>query len=275
MSRSRRNSRRNTQEIPQESAFSSVILEQFRKTISQRASGGGIRRLGRIFRRMDDNHNNNLSLEELQSGLNDYGLRLNASDLRILFLALDKRGEGSVTYSEFLGAVRGPMNRNRQKWVDMAFNIADRDNSGIVDFKDIAMSYDAGSHPDVQAGRITADHVFDQFLEKWERNGVRDGKVTLEEFREYYNDVSASIDSDEYFELMIKNAWHIVDTKADPRSPVANTSNLRVLVEFVDGRQEIIAIQNDLGLDKSDVRALRSALRRQGYSNIAKIRTAY
>jgi hypothetical protein len=35
----------------------------------------------------------------------------------------------------------------------------------------------------------------------------RDGKVTFEEFVEYYNNISCSVDSDEYFELMIKNAW--------------------------------------------------------------------
>jgi hypothetical protein len=31
--------------------------------------------------------------------------------------------------------------------------------------------------------------------------------VTLEEFEEYYNNISASIDNDQYFELMINNAW--------------------------------------------------------------------
>lgn len=34
-------------------------------------------------------------------------------------------------------------------------------------------------------------------------------KVTPDEFVAYYNNVSASIDNDDYFELMIRNAWHI------------------------------------------------------------------
>ena len=33
--------------------------------------------------------------------------------------------------------------------------------------------------------------------------------VSHEEFVEYYKDVSASIDEDDYFELMMRNAWHI------------------------------------------------------------------
>ena len=32
--------------------------------------------------------------------------------------------------------------------------------------------------------------------------------MTDEEFMEYYNNVSASIDDDSYFELMMKNAWN-------------------------------------------------------------------
>jgi hypothetical protein len=33
--------------------------------------------------------------------------------------------------------------------------------------------------------------------------------VTMEEFVEYYNNVSASIDNDQYFELMMVNAWNL------------------------------------------------------------------
>ena len=35
-----------------------------------------------------------------------------------------------------------------------------------------------------------------------------DGSVSVEEFIEYYTNVSASIDDDRYFELMMRNAWN-------------------------------------------------------------------
>ena len=36
-----------------------------------------------------------------------------------------------------------------------------------------------------------------------------DGIVTMEEFVEYYTNISASIDNDEYFELMMNQAWNL------------------------------------------------------------------
>jgi hypothetical protein len=37
----------------------------------------------------------------------------------------------------------------------------------------------------------------------------RDQRVTLEEFIEYYTNISVSIDNDEYFALMINNSWNV------------------------------------------------------------------
>jgi energy-converting hydrogenase A subunit M len=36
-----------------------------------------------------------------------------------------------------------------------------------------------------------------------------DGKVTLNEFMDYYSNISASVDDDEYFKLIITNAWNL------------------------------------------------------------------
>lgn len=37
----------------------------------------------------------------------------------------------------------------------------------------------------------------------------KDSRVSLQEFEDYYKDVSASIDDDDYFELVIRNAWQL------------------------------------------------------------------
>ena len=55
--------------------------------------------------------------------------------------------------------------------------------------------------------------------------------MTIEEFEDYYKDISASIDDDDYFELMIRNAWHIDGGEGW----CENTTIKRVLRENPDG----------------------------------------
>jgi len=38
---------------------------------------------------------------------------------------------------------------------------------------------------------------------------ARDGKITLDEWFEYYNNVSMSIDTDPYFEAMMNSTWNL------------------------------------------------------------------
>jgi len=37
---------------------------------------------------------------------------------------------------------------------------------------------------------------------------LRNAEVTWEEFLEYYNNISGSIDDDKYFDLMMRNTWN-------------------------------------------------------------------
>jgi hypothetical protein len=42
---------------------------------------------------------------------------------------------------------------------------------------------------------------------------MKDAEVTPAEWIEYYNDVSASIDDDAYFEVMMNNAWNLDNSR--------------------------------------------------------------
>jgi len=69
----------------------------------------------------------------------------------------------------------------------------------------------------VKSGKRTEDEILGEFLETFEmhhnlKNGTRDQNVTREEFQEYYNNVSANIDNDQYFELMIINSYRLYDS---------------------------------------------------------------
>ena len=94
------------------------------------------------------------------------------------------------------------MNDFRRGLVEQAFNCLDRDKSGVIDMEDIKDLYNASCSPDVKSGKKTEDEVLMEFIETFEAtynylNGQEgDGKITIEEFMEYYENVSMSIDDD-------------------------------------------------------------------------------
>lgn len=119
-----------------------------------------------------------------------------------LFNAMDVSRDGSISYDEFLREVRGPMNKFRENLVKKAFDKIDKDKSGVVDINDIKGVYDASKHPDIKSGKKTEDEVLMEFLETFEtHHNVLSGKgndssVNWEEWLEYYNNISASVDDD-------------------------------------------------------------------------------
>jgi calcyphosin len=53
---------------------------------------------------------------------------------------------------------------------------------------------------------MTSDEVFIEFLASFgDKNG--DGSITKSEWNDYYAAVSASMDNDEHFVLMMNSAW--------------------------------------------------------------------
>jgi calcyphosin len=98
----------------------------------------------------------------------------------------------------------------------------------------------------------------------------KDGKVTTAEFIKYYGNVSSSIDDDDYFELMIRNAWHI----SGGEGWCANSSNRRVLVTFACGKQTVAEIKNDLGIKEDDFDKMLENLKLQGLTNVVDIELA-
>ena len=62
--------------------------------------------LGRCFRRIDDNGDKTLDLEEFTKGLKDTGLEVTNEEAEEIFNKFDADGSGNINMTEFLVGVR-------------------------------------------------------------------------------------------------------------------------------------------------------------------------
>ncbi|XP_010889986.3 calcyphosine-like a isoform X2 [Esox lucius] len=169
----------------------------------------GIKGLGRAFRIMDDDGNKSLDLLEFTKGLEDYGLVVSKEEAQQVFKLCDKDRSGTINFDEFLENLRPPMSSARITVINRAFKKLDRTGDGVVTVQDLCGVYNVSQHPKYKSGEWTEEQVFLTFLNSFDSPNDKDGKVTQEEFLNYYSGVSASIDTDEYFVTMMQNAWKL------------------------------------------------------------------
>ncbi|OQS00803.1 hypothetical protein ACHHYP_02593 [Achlya hypogyna] len=235
------------------------VLERLKAKIITRGGSAGIHAVQRVMRLWDSERSDGkLTKDELKAGLESYGIEIHLHEVDQLMTLLDTDHSGAVSFDELLTGLRGQLNARRQALVDQAYALLDETGDGRVTLDDLRACYDVSRHPDVMAGRLSEREALVQFLGNWDRDG--DGTVSPAEFAAYYAAVSASIDGDDYFELMMRNAWHI----SGGTGQCANSSNQRVLVTHADGHQTVEEIKNDLRVRSHQGRL--DNLRRQNLS---------
>lgn len=229
------------QQIAKGSKTPEECLAHLREILKKRGARGIIG-IARSFRIIDDNRSQTLDIQEIQKASRDFRTGLHEDDVLQLFNLFDRDNSGALDYEEFLRGVRGEMNDRRKQMVMMAYNKMDADGNGVVEVHDVRQVYNAKKHPDVISGKRDEEEVLLEFLETFQSHyayknpGQIDGIVTKEEWIEYYNNISMSIDEDDYFELMIRNAWHIEGGKGW----CENTTIPRYLQTDAQGNERVV-----------------------------------
>eukprot|EP01015_Nassula_variabilis_P020458 TRINITY_DN3547_c0_g1_i3.p1 TRINITY_DN3547_c0_g1~~TRINITY_DN3547_c0_g1_i3.p1 ORF type:complete len:221 (-),score=66.12 TRINITY_DN3547_c0_g1_i3:62-724(-) len=201
---------------PQVQAQDNQLVEVLRSRVAARGTRG-IFALGRLFRIIDDNNSKSLDLAEFKKAMKDFRVEIQENDIQRLFNIFDRDRSGSISYDEFLRNIRGEMNAFRRGFVRRAYEKLDKDKNGIINLDDVIGVYDASKHPEVIKGKKTEEEILGEFLDTFEQHhavmrndhSLRNRTVTFEEFIEYYENISCSIDDDKYFEVMIVKAWDL------------------------------------------------------------------
>lgn len=80
---------------------------------------------------MDDNNSKTLDISEFTKGITEHTMNWSPAQIKVIFDSFDKEKNGSITYDEFLVALRGPMNDRRQQMSLLAFEVC-RDHKELL-----------------------------------------------------------------------------------------------------------------------------------------------
>lgn len=214
------------------------INNQFKMYIKSRG-GIGIKSIGRIFRRFDTNGNKKLDMTEFEEALAECKLFPSIVELQALMKYYDVDNDGNITYEEFLRGLREELTERRQKMVDLAFALLDKDGSGQITVSDVKHLYDVQYHKDFIEGTKSKEEIIEDFLDSFDgAKGNDDGVISKKEWDDYYTDLSMSLPSDEYFVQMMESTWGIVE---DEDSQVTK-DHIRELTKLV--RERLLKMSN-------------------------------
>ena len=125
---------------------------------------------------------------------------------------------------KFLKGVIGEMNERRKRIIQQAFKAIDKNGIGLIELDDIRENYNAKMHPDVLSGKKTEEEVLAEFLDTFEYQfsllsdeKENESKISMEEFLDYYNNISLGIKDDDFFEEMIKNVYNLESRKSNKK----------------------------------------------------------
>ena len=193
------------------------LIEIIRKNLLKKGLRGLISMEG-SFRLADKDNSQSVNFDEFKKIALSYKFGLNDEEIFNVFELFDKGNLGKINYDEFIRNVRGPMSEKRKNIVAKAFDYLDYQHKGQLLLNDINDYYNAKDHPFVLNGKKNEEEVLQEFLDTFFANHMylngdegAEGIVDLEEFIDYYESVSCTIDNDDLFEEMIYNVWNIDD----------------------------------------------------------------
>ena len=190
------------------------IMDIIKEKLNQRGVQG-ICSIARNFRIIDENNSQTIDFNDFKQVCNMFNFGINDNQLIIVFEHFDQENTGEIDYDEFIRTIRGDMDENRQKLVQQAFDILDSNKSGEISFEDLKNKYNTKNHPDVLSGKINEEEALKEFLDTFQETynylcGTESNNViTIEEFLEYYENVSMTIEEDDYFEYLLNNTWNL------------------------------------------------------------------
>jgi hypothetical protein len=93
--------------------------------------------------------------------------------------------------------------------VNRIFDFLDKKNLQQIEPIDLISNFDASKHPFVLMKKKTQDAVLKEFSDFFDVGNEVNGKITRDEFVNYFTNIAASMQDDDFFELVLRKTWNV------------------------------------------------------------------
>jgi len=148
--------------------------------------------------------------EDLKDALTIWGVTLPRAYFDRVIDVVDITKTGLIDWSEFLNLVRGEMSSRRGGVVAEVFSsllTAAGAGKTALTPDDLAFYMNAKEHPLVSVGGAAEQEALAHMLNHISVKGRTPATVRFEGFLQYYADLSAGVDDEEFFEQIVRGGW--------------------------------------------------------------------
>jgi Ca2+-binding EF-hand superfamily protein len=198
--------------LPEVTKSQGMLMQRFKLKLLSRGIKGIIG-LEKQFSLYDLDKTGLLDYKDFAQAVNDFNLGYDERDIPGLFRIFEKLSNGRLRIALFMEALLGKMNESRREVVTRVFDMLDDKKAGEIDLEFLLGSFCPKAHPEVKAGKITAEEVDETF--KTSFNTFHElyyggNKVTKPELIDYFNKFSSLLEDDSYFDIVVSEIWGLL-----------------------------------------------------------------
>ena len=201
-------------------------LLAFKKILISRGIKG-IFRFQKMLSIYDRKNTGLISFDNFYTIFQSNYINIPLSDIKSIFSLFDKNKNNNleindssqyyIKYDDLLKSLIGNMSNKRKILIQKVFNSFNKNQNGKILITDIKNRFNPGGHPDVVGGVKTENKILSEFLDALETfreynhnlHGGYDFNMSFQEFNEFHNEISMTIEDDNYFENMINNCYNM------------------------------------------------------------------
>jgi Ca2+-binding EF-hand superfamily protein len=109
-----------------------------------------------------------VDINDFFDGLQKYGIYLRKEEMKLIAKYFEKNNDGKMYYDEFLYAIRGKPNEERQSVIDLVFYKFDKNKTGFADASEMRKVFNCVKHPRYLMKDYTEDQIFYLYLQNFD-----------------------------------------------------------------------------------------------------------